>query len=124
MALSNDDIDQLLNGEKMKTEYLTLKEAIEAMFQGEKVRSIFWEADYFIWVDGANIVDRYGKNREDIPTHSVWQIYKEPPKLVKTKLYAYFSSKGTTVWSAEEDGFKCDRLPDLDCEAMLQEGIK
>ena len=65
---------------------MTTKEAIQAMLDGKKVRTIDWNKECYILFNGEMFIDEEGEPFLEFTSYSsIWEIYEEPkPKQTVT----------------------------------------
>ena len=65
---------------------MTTKEAIQAMIDGNRVRTIDWNKDCYVWFNGEMFIDEEEEYFTEFTYYSsTWEIYEEPkPKKTVT----------------------------------------
>ena len=83
---------------------MTTKEAVQAMLDGKKVRTIDWNKECYVLFNGEMFIDEEGKHFSEFTFYGpTWEIYEEPkPKKTVVIEKWLLKMQGTNQYAIEE----------------------
>ena len=77
---------------------MTTKEAIQAMLDGKKVRTIDWNKECYILFNGEMFIDEEGEPFSEFTSYSpVWEIYEEPKQKQTVTIEKWLITDGKRI---------------------------